>query len=264
MRDYGRIYSTFWTSQDVQQLSDDGKLLALYLLSGPHGTLAGVCRLPDGYVCEDLRWTSQRVAKGFAELFRKGFVNRCETSNWVWIRKFLVWNRPENPNQWKAAKKIAAQVPSQCAWKAEFIGVFSAIEAGNNPESLNGCRTLSEPLPTQEQEQEQEQDKETASAGREGKRMNGKARKPVVTTIPPSFAFSDDLRSYVQKNLPDADPDALFEKFCDQAASKAWTNADWRRAFQTYVRNCAPNSGHFAAGQFPRKPQAGKVNWAEF
>ncbi len=161
MRDYGRVYSTFWTSEDTRALSDDGRMLALYLLSGPHGTIAGVCRLPDGYVCEDLKWSPKRVSEGFGELFRKGFANRCGTTKWVWICRFLAWNTPENPNQWKAARKIASSVPSNCSWKAAFSRVFE-LAAGGESEPLpepsgNPFETVPERLPTQEQDQKQEQ-----------------------------------------------------------------------------------------------------------
>lgn len=160
MREYGRVYSQFWTSTDMQALSDDGRMLALYLLSGPHGTIAGVCRLPDGYISEDLRWSSGRVAKGFHELFSKGFCNRCETTKWVWIRKFLEWNSPENPNQWKAARKVALSIPSKCVFYSEFIDVFVRA-AGASIEPLpNPSATVREGLPTQEQYQDQEQKEE--------------------------------------------------------------------------------------------------------
>jgi hypothetical protein len=142
MRDYGRIYSTFWTSTDMRALSDDGKLLALYLLSNSHGTIAGVCRLPDGYVCDDLNWLPERVSEGFGELSRKGFANRCATSQWVWVTKFFDWNRPHNPNQWKAARKIAASVPAKCSWHAAFMQEF-AVAAGDFPrENPNPLRTV--------------------------------------------------------------------------------------------------------------------------
>lgn len=173
MRDYGRVYSSFWTSEDTRTLSDDGRLLALYLLSGPHGTIAGVCRLPEGYVHEDLGWSIKRVREGFTELFRKGFANRCGTTDWVWICRFLAWNTPENPNQWKAARKIAASVPRNCSWKAAFSRVFDLAADGNTeplPEpSGNGSGTLHEPLPTQEQDQKQdlEQKQEQEQKGRD-------------------------------------------------------------------------------------------------
>ena len=155
MRDYGRVYSSFWTSHDTATLSDDARLLALYLLSGPHGTLAGVCRLPDGYVVEDLRWGSERVSEAFGELFDKGFANRCGTTKWVWICRFLTWNKPENPNQWTAARKIAESVPANCSWNAEFQRVFAAARGVDNPVDKSPSETLSKPLPTQEQDQEQ-------------------------------------------------------------------------------------------------------------
>jgi hypothetical protein len=167
MRDYGRVYSSFWTGS-TNALTDDGRLLALYLLSGPHGTLAGVCRLPDGYVCEDLRWPAERVAKGFAELLAKGFANRCGTTNWVWINKFLEWNKPENPNQWKAAQRIASLIPEKCEWRVEFQKDFARASGGPQPKAAKGSRTVSKRLPTQEQEQDdldhpksQEQEQET-------------------------------------------------------------------------------------------------------
>lgn len=143
MKDYGRVSTRFWSSDDVRSLTDDGKLLALYLLTCEHTTLVGVLRLPDGYATEDLGWTSERVSQGFGELFRNGFANRCETTKWVWIRKFLQWNGPENPNQWKAARKIVSQIPPRCSWLVEFQQVFSA--ASGNP--LPPSTTLSKPLP---------------------------------------------------------------------------------------------------------------------
>ncbi len=149
MRDYGRVYSSFWTSADMRSLSDDGKLLALYLLSNPHGTIAGVCRLPDGYVCDDLTWQPQRVSQGFDELSRKGFANRCGTTDWVWVTKFFDWNRPHNPNQWKAARKMAGSVPEKCSWHAAFMQEF-AIAAGDFPkENPNPLRTVPKGLPSE-------------------------------------------------------------------------------------------------------------------
>lgn len=140
------MHSAFWSSGDVQALSDDGKLLALYLLSCSHGTIAGVCRLPDGYAAEDLKWTSGRVAKGFEELFSKGFANRCETTKWVWVRKFLQWNPPENPNQWKAVWKAVGQIPAQCAWRVDFLRFLASLTGKEPPPESNPCETVAEPF----------------------------------------------------------------------------------------------------------------------
>jgi hypothetical protein len=161
VREYGRVHSAFWASTDIQALSDDGKLLALYLLSCSHGTIAGVCRLPDGYVSEDLKWAATRVAKGFVELFEKGFANRCERTKWVWVRKFLQWNPPENPNQWKAVWKAISQIPTQCSWLADFVGFISRITGKELPPEANPCETVSElfrnPISTTTQQEQEHQ-----------------------------------------------------------------------------------------------------------
>ena len=68
MREYGIIHTAYWSSIDVQAMTDTGKLLGAYLLTGPHSNGIGAYRLPDGYVMADLGWTTETLAKGFAEL----------------------------------------------------------------------------------------------------------------------------------------------------------------------------------------------------
>ena len=61
MRIYGAVQVCFWANAETQYLSDQGKLLAIYLLTGPHSNMIGCFRLPDGYITEDLRWPNQSV-----------------------------------------------------------------------------------------------------------------------------------------------------------------------------------------------------------
>lgn len=160
MRDYGKVYTKFWESEDIRALSDDGRMLALYLMTCTHGTIAGVFRLPDGYVCEDMQWPVERVSEAFSELFAKGFANRCDTTKWVWVRKHLEWNPPENPNQRKAAVKIALSVAPACAWKPEFMRVCGPSLSIEPPPPENPPETPQEGLLNQYQEQKQYQKQE--------------------------------------------------------------------------------------------------------
>jgi hypothetical protein len=111
MRDYGVVHCTYWTSATSHDFSDDAKLLGAYLMTGPHSTALGCYRLPDGYVTADLKWSIERVTKGFEELSRKGWAYRCETTQWVLIRNYLKFNPPDNPNQVKSLRRLASQVP---------------------------------------------------------------------------------------------------------------------------------------------------------
>lgn len=175
MRDYGKVHTSFWSSPTITSMSEDARMLAMYLITAPHSTIAGVFRLPNGYVCEDLKWDAARVEKGFSELLAKGYANRCETTKWVWVCKHLEWNKPENPNQCKSAAKIAMSIPDECAWKPDFMRVSGPLLGIEWVAPLKPCETLAKPFLNQEQEQEQDTPK-----GVQG----GKPPKPPALAIP--------------------------------------------------------------------------------
>jgi hypothetical protein len=172
MRDYGVVSSTFWTSEDISKFSDQGKLLALYLLTGPHSNIIGCYRLPFGYVQDDLNWNNGTVSKGFSELSRNGFATHDSGSNWVLVHKYLKWNPIENPNQGKFAEKIIRQIPSNFSIYNELVMAIEQYGRHISEGLLNSLRTLSKglhkpfrnqeqepkPKPKQDQHQDQEQD----------------------------------------------------------------------------------------------------------
>lgn len=166
MRDYGKIQTAFWTSDDIRGLSDHGRLLALYLLSGPHTNQIGCFRLPDGYACEDLGWDSETVSKGFHELSENGFATRDETNKWVIVHRFLKWNEIENPNQGKSAARLFDQVPEKSSVKPLLARALRDFAPRFPVDVLDKFETVSKPLgkPFRNQEQEQEQEQELTKA----------------------------------------------------------------------------------------------------
>jgi hypothetical protein len=152
MREYGQIQSSFWGHPDIATLSDQAKLLATYLLTGPHTNGIGCFRLPDGYVAADLGWPFERLSEAFEELFRIGFCKRCERTNYVLMPTFLKWNALSNTNVAKARAKEFMEVPKQFS----FIGDLARaiVEFGANFEAdflayLEGLRNPSETIPKQ-------------------------------------------------------------------------------------------------------------------
>jgi hypothetical protein len=112
MRDYGRVFSAFWQSPETRAYSEDGRTLALYLLTSPHANLIGCYRLTDAYAADDMQWSLERVREGFSELQEKGFATRDEGTKWVLIHKYLKWNSFENGNVAIAAHKAFDHVPA--------------------------------------------------------------------------------------------------------------------------------------------------------
>jgi hypothetical protein len=236
MRDYGKVYTKFWESEDIRGLSDAGRLLALYLMTSPHGTIAGVFRLPDGYVCEDMKWTPEMVSLAFAELLGKGFANRCETTKWVWVTKHLEWNPPENPNQRKSAAKVAQSVPNECSWKLDFMRVCGPSLGIDPPKSANPSATVAQPFPNQEQEQDQEQKQEHSVP-------KGTGGKPPKLTDPKEIIFGYGLALLVNAGTPEKQArsflgglekhhgaDAVIDKLRDCAKAKPLQPLEWLAA----------------------------------
>lgn len=233
MRDYGRVFCALWASPDFRSLSEDARTLVLYLLTSPHGTMIGAFSLPDGYISEDIQWPMERVSKGFTELFAKGFCNRCGTTKWAWIRKYLEWNAPENPNQWIAARKLAAKIPEQCSWRAEFQRDFS-IRAGDIPEpSPNRSQTLPESgsgtvLGTGDR---------SAPAAPAQLSLNGKAAhapKPRRSSRVPED-FHPDL-AYARAQVPGIDAESEAQKFRDWEFKTP--KSDWPATWRRWITTC--------------------------
>jgi len=168
MREYGQIQCSFWTDPDVQSLSNEGKLLAAYLLSGPHSNGLGCYRLPDGYIQADFGWTAERVSKGFGELFQIGFANRCTETQFVLIPKFLKWNPITNANVASARVKEFETIPKKSQVYQQLIESLKRYGKHFTEPFLNHLETLSkgygkqdptQPYPTKTQSREEDSTK---------------------------------------------------------------------------------------------------------
>jgi hypothetical protein len=110
-RDFGRVHTAFWNDPVIRGLNDRGKLLANYLLTGPHSNTIGGYLLPDAYVADDLGWSLATVREVMGELIKANFCVRCADGRHIIICKFLKWNPIENPNVGKAALRQLDHLP---------------------------------------------------------------------------------------------------------------------------------------------------------
>lgn len=251
MRDYGRVHGTFWSSPATADMSDRAKLLALYLMTCTHGTIAGVFRLPEGYIAEDLRWETEEVREVFSELLDKGFANRCETTKWVWIIKHLEWNRPENPNQRKAAVKVASGVPSDCGWIGAFTRAWGEllglhIEQFVKPLS-NPCATLSQSVSVAATETVTETIAEAAIGAAEAPTTTRGTRLPEEWILPIAWgewALTEPGGWTVEAITTES---LKFHDFWVAKAGKDATKLDWMATWRNWVRNARlPAAGRAA------------------
>ena len=189
MREYGQVQCNFWVHPDIQSLSDQAKLLALYLIEGPHSNALGCYRLPIGYVSADLGWSSETVSKRFAELFQAGLVIRDEATSWILLQKFLRWNPIANPNVGKNVAKCVEAIPRNISFANELCHALrqhghhlpnsfdTVLESFRIPEpNLTYPEPKPEPEPTTPRSGETPNDDEMLTP--EGLRQKWNERKP--------------------------------------------------------------------------------------
>jgi hypothetical protein len=233
VRDYGRVHSVFWGSPTIRAMGDDGQLVALYVMTCSHNTIAGAFRLPDGYILEDTGWNAERVSKGFQELFDNRFAERCPVTKWVWILKHLEWNPPENPNQWKAVAKICKTIPANCSWRSRFFENETVNKGLNNS-------PVPVPVPVQ---------------GVQGEKKPRKT-KPPETTLPENFSVSDRVLKWAVAQGLAGVIELHLEAFVSTCKAKGYTYVDWDEAFMSAVRK------NWAKIEVPRRDASGRLKVA--
>lgn len=265
MRNYGNIHASFWTSKTIGALSDDGRMLAVYLLTSPHANMLGCFRLPTAYACEDIRWSPERLEKGFEELSRNGFVTVNAESKWIVIEKFLKWNPFENPNVGKAAAKMYAQIPDDCGVKnvlADRLREFGknlskdfldgltppsdTVSSGKNngidrvPEDPQEQYRNPEPNQNQNLNQNHSQNQnqqispaEPGDASEAPKKPRAASRK---TPLPADFGISERVREWAAEK-GHRQLERRHEHFVSTAKAKGYRYVDWDQAFMNAIRD---------------------------
>lgn len=127
---YTKIDELIWSDSKFCSLSDDGKLLFMYVMSCRHRNIIGLYYLPIAYGAFDLNWDIKRFSKGLSELSANGLIKHKEDSNIIMIVNFLKYNPLENPNQVKGAVKALGVLPPN--------GLDSTF--------LNSIKTLNKPF----------------------------------------------------------------------------------------------------------------------
>ena len=139
MARFRKVDPRIWNDAKFMALGDDSKLIFLFALTHPGLTILGAMRATIPGLADELGWTPERFAKGFAEPLSEGLFSYDKNGRLLWIKNYLKYNQIENPNQLVAAISALDLIP-ECATKYhvyQSLAVFS--ERFNKP--------LPEPLP---------------------------------------------------------------------------------------------------------------------
>lgn len=142
---FTKIDELIWSDDKFKELTDDGKLLFIFVLTCSHRNILGLYFLPVPYGAFDLGWETERFTKGLRELLGKGFVNYCFNTNILFVKNFLKYNPLENPNQVKKAMSDLKSIPIN-GLDAELL---EYLETLNKPFMEPLLKQLRERLPKQ-------------------------------------------------------------------------------------------------------------------
>ena len=93
---YRKIDVRIWNDSKFASLSNDAKLIFLFLLTSPFTQSIGAVPLDKNTVSRKLNLDSIRYGIGYSELETKGMIKYAEEGLY-WIKNFYKYNPPENP-----------------------------------------------------------------------------------------------------------------------------------------------------------------------
>ena len=149
---YSKVFVKIWHSKDFRTLSEEGKMLFLYLLTSPHRNMGGFYYLPLPYLCFDVGLDEERVSKAFEELTDKDMALYDYNAQVVLIKKWFCYNPIENENQAKGLNKQLAEVPKSTLFKPfvncvnEYCKYIESILKGFDIPFENPSETLPKPF----------------------------------------------------------------------------------------------------------------------
>jgi hypothetical protein len=122
---YRPIDVRLWSDRRFLSLSDEGKLLWVFLLTTPSTlSIPGVIIGGEASLSEQLGWSVEQFREQFQEIVRVGLKVRMEGRVW-WLTNAMKYQPPKNPNAVKAWAKAWDEIPEvdlkRLIWQAAKI-----------------------------------------------------------------------------------------------------------------------------------------------
>lgn len=148
MAHYRKIDPKIWNDEKFMDMSANGQLACLFIMTHPHMTaIGGIRATVAGLASEHYKLPE----KAFKEAFQKGIAVADKKAPLVWLPNFLKYNPPESPNVVKAWVKAFDYIP-ECHTKTlivqhvkdylkGFSEAFQKAFSKDMPESRTGTGT---------------------------------------------------------------------------------------------------------------------------
>ncbi len=163
MARYRKIDPRIWNDAKFSSLSNDAKLLFIYLLTSPQTQMIGAVPMRSESVAAELGFDMERYVIRYQELYDMG-IAEYDDRGLYWVKNYLKYNSPDNPKvviSWRECldflpecpllQKIIESARTHCLSRGErYIEAFQKGIGNSMAYGMANC------MPYKEQEQEQE------------------------------------------------------------------------------------------------------------
>lgn len=168
MARYRKIDVRMWNDRKFRELSDNGKLAFILLLTHPDTTQIGTIRTRVSNLADELGWQRDAMSHAIQEVTLNGMIDADEKAGLMVINNFLKYNAPSSPNAFKSWRELIDLMPEcdlldrHVASLKAFVDSLSTGMRNAIPNDLMDAikdailRVNEQPSRIQEQEQEQE------------------------------------------------------------------------------------------------------------
>ena len=179
MARFRKIDPKIWNDAKFTALSNDAKLLFIYLLTSPMMTVLGAVPMRSPAVAAELGFDSKRYAIRYKELYDMGIVE-YDDRGLFWVKNFLKYNAPDNPKvviSWSGAvdllpecgllTKVIENAKNHCFQRGSGFSEAFENSIGNRMRygMANGIENgITYPMPYKEKEREKERDIDSQTA----------------------------------------------------------------------------------------------------
>lgn len=111
MARYRKIDVRIWNDRKFRELSDNGKLAFILLLTHPDTTQLGTIRARVSNLADELGWSSDVMSHAIQDAKSKGMIDADEKAGLIVINNFLKYNAPSSPNAFKSWCELIDLMP---------------------------------------------------------------------------------------------------------------------------------------------------------
>jgi uncharacterized phage protein (TIGR02220 family) len=109
---FRKVHPQVWSSPSVRSLSEDARLLWLYLLTCPHGASMGFYYLPLSYAAYDVQFGMDRLAKALKELCERKMAAYDQETSVALVLQYLKYNPIRRGPHDIGAKNHISEIPA--------------------------------------------------------------------------------------------------------------------------------------------------------